>query len=91
MQKDILNPHAVLRFHHIGFNAWKGNSHVPSVKFACGEHGSDLTALCQASGCRVEMQTSIPSISCLLNFMLFLPFQKKKKKVKKKAHRQNDF
>lgn len=46
MQKDILNAHVVLSFHHTGFNAWKGNSHVPSVKLARGEHGNDLTALC---------------------------------------------
>lgn len=46
MQKDILNPHMVLSFCHTGFNVWKENSHVPSVKFACGQHGNDLRGLC---------------------------------------------
>jgi len=46
MQKDILNPHVILSFYHTGFNRWKRNSHVPTVKSACGEHGKDLRAPC---------------------------------------------
>lgn len=45
MQKDILDPHVVLSFYHTGFNTWKGNSYVLSVKFACGVCGNDLRAL----------------------------------------------
>lgn len=86
MKEDILNPHTVLCFHHTGFNAWKENSHVPSVKFACGHHGTDLRTLCKASGYWIETQTSIPSFFCCLNFMLCLPFQgKKERKMNEKS------
>lgn len=87
MQRDSLNPHVVSSFHHTGFNTWKGNSYVLSVKFACGVSRKDLKAL-RPQDTGLKCKFFLPSKFYAL---ITISGGERRGERGKKAHRQNYF